>query len=188
MSSFGTASYALAAGLFSILAILLLTSWRGRLQGGLLIGASFVTVIWATLIAMQGKAPAIPLAGVVTAEFLRDGVWIMFLSNLASALGVSRLTRRLAHGAWAGALAMALLLWWQSSGMSADASGTVLVLGGLAVALMGLILIEQIHRNAPVQTRPRRVPLVNKANNIPMAPATNTICTTPPQVPPNKRM
>ncbi|GBF30185.1 globin-coupled histidine kinase [bacterium MnTg04] len=154
MSSFGTVSYALAAGLFGILAILLLTSWRGRLQGGLLIGASFVTVIWATLIAMQGKTPTIPLAGVVTAEFLRDGVWIMFLSNLAAALGVSSLTRRLAHLAWAGALTIALLLWWQSSGLSTAASGVVLVPGGLAVALMGLILIEQIYRNAPAQTRP----------------------------------
>ncbi len=154
MSSFGTVSYALAAGLFGILAILLLTSWRGRLQGGLLIGASIVTVIWATLIAMQGKTPTIPLAGVVTAEFLRDGVWIMFLSNLAAALGVSRLTRRLAHATWASALAIALLLWWQSSGLSADASGVVMVPGGLAVALMGLILIEQIYRNAPPQTRP----------------------------------
>ncbi|MCH6573001.1 MAG: hypothetical protein IH809_05085 [Proteobacteria bacterium] len=154
MNSFGTVSYALAAGLFGILAILLLTSWRGRLQGGLLIGASIVTVIWATLIAMQGKTPTIPLAGVVTAEFLRDGVWIMFLSNLAAALGVSSLTRRLAHLTWAGALAIALLLWWQSSGLSTAASGVVLVPGGLAVALMGLILIEQIYRNAPAQTRP----------------------------------
>ncbi|MCZ6559832.1 MAG: PEP-CTERM system histidine kinase PrsK [Gammaproteobacteria bacterium] len=153
MNSFGTASYALAAGLFGILAILLLTSWRGRLQGGLLIGASLVTVIWAALIAIQGKTPAIPLAGVVTAEFLRDGVWIMFLANLAGALGVSKLTRRLAHIAWVGALAMALLLWWQSSGLSIAASGVVLVPGGLAVSLMGLILIEQIYRNAPHQTR-----------------------------------
>jgi len=153
VSSFGTVSYALAAGLFGILAILLLTSWRGRLQGGLLIGASIVTVIWATLIAMQGKTPSIPLAGVVTAEFLRDGVWIMFLSNLAAALGVSSLTRRLAHLTWAGALTIALLLWWQSSGLSTAASGVVLVPGGLAVALMGLILIEQIYRNAPAQTR-----------------------------------
>ncbi len=154
MSSFGTVSYALAAVLFGILAILLLTSWRGRLQGGLLIGASIVTVIWATLIAMQGKTPTIPLAGVVTAEFLRAGVWMMFLSNLASAVGVSSLTRRLAHLTWAGALVIALLLWWQSSGLSTDASGAVMVPGGLAVALMGLILIEQIYRNAPAQTRP----------------------------------
>ena len=102
MSNFGTVSYALAAGLFGILAILLLTSWRGRLQGGLLIGASLVTVIWATLIATQAKTGSVPLAGVVTAEFLRAGVWIMFLSNLASALGVSSLTRRLAHVTWAG--------------------------------------------------------------------------------------
>ena len=154
MSSFGTVSYALAAVLFGILAILLLTSWRGRLQGGLLIGASIVTVIWATLIAMQGKTPTIPLAGVVTAEFLRAGVWMMFLSNLASAVGVSSLTRRLAHLTWAGALVIALVLWWQSSGLSMDASGAVMVPGGLAVALMGLILIEQIYRNAPAQTRP----------------------------------
>ena len=154
MSSFSTVSYALAAGLFGILAILLLTSWRGRLQGGLLIGASMVTVIWATLIAMQATTPAIPVAGVVTAEFLRDGVWIMFLANLAAALGVSRLTRWLAHLVWAGPLTIALLLWWQSSGSSTDASGVVMVPGGLAVALMGLILIEQIYRNAPAQTRP----------------------------------
>ncbi|MCZ6560790.1 MAG: PEP-CTERM system histidine kinase PrsK [Gammaproteobacteria bacterium] len=154
MNSFGTVSYALAAGLFGILAVLLLTSWRGRLQGGLLIGASFVTVIWATLIAIQAKSGAVPLAGIVTTEFLRDGVWIMYLCNLSAAVGVSRLTRRLAHTTWVSGLAIALLLWWQSSGSSTATSGLVMVPGGLLVALTGLILIEQIYRNAPAQTRP----------------------------------
>ena len=154
MNSFGTVSYALAAGLFGILAVLLLTSWRGRLQGGLLIGASLVMVIWATLIAIQAKSGSVPLASVVTTEFLRDGVWIMYLCNLSAAVGVSRLTRRLAHATWAGALVIALLLWWQSSGSSTAAIGLVMVPGGLLVALTGLILIEQIYRNAPAQTRP----------------------------------
>jgi putative PEP-CTERM system histidine kinase len=118
-----------------------------------LIGACVVSVIWATLIALYVDRQFVPLAGVVTAEFLRDGVWIVFLSSLAAAVGVSALTRRLAHVAWLGALTFALFFWWQDSSPSASASGVVMVPGGLIVALMGLILVEQVYRNAPPQSR-----------------------------------
>jgi hypothetical protein len=43
-------SYGVAAGAFLILSLLLLTSWRGHLQGGLLVTATLVTAIWAAAI------------------------------------------------------------------------------------------------------------------------------------------
>ncbi len=43
----GAVSYAIGAGAFFILVLLLLASWRGRLPGGLLLLASAGMVVWA---------------------------------------------------------------------------------------------------------------------------------------------
>ncbi len=43
MFNLGTVSYGIAAAAFMVLALLLLTSWRGRLQGALLVAAAAVT-------------------------------------------------------------------------------------------------------------------------------------------------
>ena len=46
-------SYAIAALLFLLLAILVATGWKRRLQGGLLLLASLVSSAWAAQLAIQ---------------------------------------------------------------------------------------------------------------------------------------
>ena len=51
MMIFGAYSYAAVGIFYLILCILLVTSWRGRLMGGLLISASAVSMVWGQTLA-----------------------------------------------------------------------------------------------------------------------------------------
>ena len=53
MVNIGVISYSITAVSFGILSLLLLTSWRGRLQGALLVSASIMTMIWSVSVAIN---------------------------------------------------------------------------------------------------------------------------------------
>jgi putative PEP-CTERM system histidine kinase len=154
MTQFGMLSYAVLGGLYAILCLLLLTSWRGRKLGGYLILACLVSVVWAASLAVEpSRLPQSDLF-LFCAEVLRSGSWLMFLSIIASKIGVSRMTVYLANAIWVGVLLYGVGLW-----VGRDLFGpiinlaNVLIPGGLAMALAGLMLIEQLYRNTPSETR-----------------------------------
>lgn len=154
-------SYGIAAVAFLILTLLLLTSWRGHLQGGLLVAASGVTTLWAVVTALFQlgvTAVAVPAA---LLEVLRGLGWILFLLKLLNA-----------EPGWRG-LFSGRLRWW-SLGMTllglvllalviapvllAEPLGKTLgidsrLVGHLAIAVAGLVLVEQLFRNARLQSR-----------------------------------
>ena len=78
----GMVSYALGFVAFLTLTLVLLTGWRGRLQGGLLVTAAGVTAFWAAVhVSWTGWGQ--PAAGVVQAvETLHFVVWFAFLLGL----------------------------------------------------------------------------------------------------------
>ena len=149
MNTIALVSYAAACGLFVLLGLLLVTSWRGRMQGGLLVTACFLSAGWAGLIAAAAAGAPVPLEAIAVAEFIRDGGWIVFLASLAGTLGVSRITRLLAHVAWGGARQSAVVL----RGGGASDVGAAMTIGGIAVALMSLVLVEQVYLSAPAEAR-----------------------------------
>ena len=57
----GVIGYGLSALLFALLGIVLVTGWRGRLQGGLLVFAVFASTLWAGIIAWQVASYALPI-------------------------------------------------------------------------------------------------------------------------------
>ena len=154
-------SYGIAAAAFLILTVLLLASWRGRLQGGLLVAASAVTAIWAAVTAVLQLGVAAVAVPAALMEVLRGLIWIAFLLKLLN----------LATG-WGG-LFSGRLRWW-AVGMAllgaalvglvftplmlAEPLGgslgiDVRIAGHLALALAGLVLVEQLFRNARPQSR-----------------------------------
>lgn len=155
-------SYGIAAAAFLILTLLLLTSWRGRLQGGLLVAASAVTALWAGVTALfQIGVSAVALPAALL-EVLRGLVWNLFLLNLLS----------VAEPGWRGLLRGTLARW--SIGLTllglllaalaaaplllAEPLGKTLgidtrLLGHLVMAVAGLVLVEQLFRNARLQDR-----------------------------------
>lgn len=77
-----TASYASAALANTVLLLLLLTSWRGRLQGGLLIAAVLLTILTTAASALQTYSETVGLTGIIVLESVKQGSWSLFLLRL----------------------------------------------------------------------------------------------------------
>ena len=146
----GAYSYGVAAVAYLLLSLLLVTGWRGRSTGGLrLIVACVVTAVWAALMALMALRDEVPLYGAALLECLRDLAWILVLAGLAHSAGVAR---GLVRGAVATSVVVAIYLaaapfavraGWPVLPPAYALNGT-----GLLLALLGLLLLEQIFRNA----------------------------------------
>jgi putative PEP-CTERM system histidine kinase len=153
MAAFGALSYAIVGVLYATLSVLLLTSWRGRDLGGCLIGATALSALWGITLAVSTSNPTVPALVVFSIEVLRGGAWLTFLVMLNRKIGVSRNIGYLAHAVWLGVLLAGLVLWFGRNNFGSLINlGTVLIPGGLAIALTGLVLIEQLYRNSPPES------------------------------------
>lgn len=157
----GVWGYALAATGYLLLALLLLTSWRGRLQGGLLLGLSVVSALWATLLSLS-LAYALPLTILhVLLESLRSGVALLFLYKVLSVddgeeppratplrgLGYAMLA------VWLGLVGAHSYTWLAGQSIAAIVGYDPRLVGHLLLALFGLVLVEHLFRNTPAQQR-----------------------------------
>jgi len=149
MLNFGFISYGLAAVGFLVLTLLLAISWEGRGQGVRLVVACAVTAAWAALLAYVSTLPQLPLALVTLAEFLRDGAWLVVLTGLISGGAwpafLTRVTHVLVAVTVVASAGVLLLGQWPVWGAMVPA---VFSFGGLALSLAGLVLLEQVFRNA----------------------------------------
>ena len=149
MGSLGLLSYGLAAGAFLVLTLLLITSWEGRRQGLPLIGACSTTAVWSALLALGSQLAEMPASLVLLAEFLRYGAWFIVLTALTRPAGLARRLSIGVHAVWGGGTLLVLAApWLVRQGVALPAPQDVQFKAGLLMALLGLILIEQIYRNA----------------------------------------
>ncbi|MBI2292052.1 MAG: PEP-CTERM system histidine kinase PrsK [Betaproteobacteria bacterium] len=143
----GTVSYAAAAAAFLFLSLLLMTGWRGRLPGMLLAAASLETALWAGALAYLAATPNVAMRSAEVLEVLRSAVWFAFLLVL---LGYSRKAVRTLRLAAAGiaaycAAVLAATLYW--GGVTAAQPEMLGILSRLLLAVIGMILVEQLYRN-----------------------------------------
>ncbi|HUG99753.1 MAG TPA: XrtA/PEP-CTERM system histidine kinase PrsK [Gammaproteobacteria bacterium] len=162
MMLIGSVGYAATAVAFGLLAVLMLTSWRGRLQGGLLVAAAALSAAWAAAAAFDFDTPSHwQLVG--TLEVLRNTAWLAFLARLTPAgQGVSGLPRHFASLAPA-----AFVLVYGLIGVLAPANVEIipqvirtLVTTGLVTAIAGLVLLEQLYRALRLEPRKTVLPLI----------------------------
>ena len=149
----GAASYAAAAAAFLFLFLLLMTSWRGRLQGVLLAGASLVTGIWAAVLAYLALRPSQPWPVAEALEVMRGASWFAFLIVL---LGYSRqAVRPLRLAALGIALfcLFSLLTALYAGGVWGRGADMLDILSHLVLAVIGLVLVEQLYFNVHPQQR-----------------------------------
>ena len=149
----GTASYGAAAAAFLFLFLLLTTSWRGRLQGVLLAAASLATGLWAAVLAYLALRPGrlLPVAEVL--EILRSAAWFTFLVVL---LGYSRKAIRPLRLAALGMIFLcvfALVTLLHTGGIWNAPAHMLDILSRLALAVTGLVLVEQLYFNVHPQQR-----------------------------------
>ncbi|SFO34856.1 XrtA/PEP-CTERM system histidine kinase PrsK [Nitrosospira briensis] len=161
LASIATFSYSMAAIGHFVLAVLLLTSWRGRLHGMVLPIACCLSALWASMLAYQATQdpPLTLLTDVV--EILRNAGWSAFLITL---LGLYRhgnsLIPKLSPAMVAiMALYIACLIVALYSHGDFDFSSHKTIdfinsiVGSLAMAILGMILVEQLYRNTPLKQR-----------------------------------
>jgi putative PEP-CTERM system histidine kinase len=157
----GIIGYGFAAALFFMLSILLLTTWRGRVEGTYLLIASVVSGCWALSgVALEVKyaLPSVVLYQIF--EIGKNLVWFAFLYKLLKSL-------REAGGQDEGLLIYApmtivlvalLLLVVELTALffpgfaGWQGVASLQLIGHLGMAIAGLTLIEQLFRN----TRPEK--------------------------------
>ncbi|MBA4143905.1 MAG: PEP-CTERM system histidine kinase PrsK [Nitrosospira sp.] len=160
LTSIATASYVLAAVAHLVLAVLLLTSWRGRLQGMVLPVACLLSALWAVTLAYQA-AHDLPLSvWSDTLEIARNAGWSAFLVMLlglyrqGSLSGKVNLAMAVIGAIYIGCLMAAFYAHGGFSFFPPQAAHFVNnIVGSVAMAILGMILVEQLYRNTPVKQR-----------------------------------
>src|SRR3569623_1883408 len=161
MTNLVSVSYGSAALACAALSVLLMTSWRGRLQGGLLMSVAALSCVWAVLIAALQGGVLVLLPSVSVLEVLRPLVWLLFLLKLIDpdhgwrGLIAGR-TRWwfLSIAALAGAmLFLAIAPWFAEQPLVEALQVDARIIGHVALAVIGLVLVEQLFRNTRTDKR-----------------------------------
>ncbi|MGB0721438.1 MAG: XrtA/PEP-CTERM system histidine kinase PrsK [Gammaproteobacteria bacterium] len=152
-----------AALAFLILAAILSAGWRGRIEGGLLVFAAALSALWAGFASYETLlGDVLGGSGARMLETVRNGAWLLFLSRvlrLATPRDASERRRfELLHRlAWALPLALfVLLVVDRLSGPAFERGGLLNELigpGHLLLAVLGLVMVEQVYRNARSERR-----------------------------------
>ncbi|MFZ0788865.1 MAG: XrtA/PEP-CTERM system histidine kinase PrsK [Chromatiaceae bacterium] len=158
---FALVGYGASGALFLLLSLVLLTGWRGRLQGGLLVAATLATALWAAILAAQAAWHRVPVEGLWAVEALRDLAWILFLIRLLQLqAGADARRGRVLRWIRLGAIALTLLLLLplesllsRSGLFGAYGINSARLILEVLVAVGGLVLVEQVFRNTPFQHR-----------------------------------
>ncbi|MDP9291087.1 MAG: PEP-CTERM system histidine kinase PrsK, partial [Verrucomicrobiota bacterium] len=151
-------SYGAAAAAFAGLGLLLAVSWRGRLAGALLIAAAIVNACWAAAVAAGGDHATIGHSLSSTLELVRTGIWFAFFASLLAVRTRNRQKRYRVPSPgifWIGALLLFAGLVVQVFGNEWPVHRSATAYFGIRVvlAIVGLMLVEQLYRNVPQDSR-----------------------------------
>jgi putative PEP-CTERM system histidine kinase len=163
LTSITAYSYGIAATAFFLLTVLLLTSWRARIFGTALTVACGITAFWATSIAYQAaKGIHLPLLTDIL-EILRNAGWSIFLLML---LGPFQQTNSLPPFKFklkpyvVGIVAFYFMLLfvniythWKLEPPQVETGFMTDIVGRVVMAVMGMLLVEQLYRNTPSKGR-----------------------------------
>ena len=153
--SIGVASHTVGALAYLVLLVILVTSWRGRLLGGLLVGAVTASLIWALLLVLKGILPGLSPWVLQLAESLRFSGWFAFLAGLVRGRGGEQ---HFEHGrtvqfAFHGLSLGLVLLPWLPAGLTDPLPERSLYIGYLLLAVLSLWLVENLFRNVRSEVR-----------------------------------
>ena len=143
-----------AAG-FGVLAGFLLLWRRRRAPVGPLAAACLINGLWFAGQSGPGGLGDSPMIPIVVLDMLRAGAWLWFAASLLPPFGAwfeGRMFRVAAIGlplSVATAVAAGLSLGW----LSGAGVQQTFVYGSLAIAVTGLVILEQAYRNTPEESR-----------------------------------
>ncbi|WP_420474423.1 XrtA/PEP-CTERM system histidine kinase PrsK [Noviherbaspirillum sp. ST9] len=154
-------SYSVATAAYLLLFALLLVKWRGSRHGALLVLACGVTVVWSASIVLitMRNMPISMHIGLL--EMLRNASWSAFLLGVLSPsyrtfiiAGYRASKQVLLFAGIYGVLLIAYLLAYAADGIVSEIAGTLSgSIGFIVMAVMGMLLIEQLFRSTSEKSR-----------------------------------
>lgn len=151
------ASYLTVAAAFLVGTLLLLLGWRGQRTGALLIVATATAAAWGAFLAYAAWRHEVAITWLMLAEMLRYGAWLTFIGALFSGWSTSRPLRGLriaGHTLW---IALSLYCLLPILGLARlialPFAADVTLVGVLVLALIGVVLLEQVYRSAGPEQR-----------------------------------
>lgn len=159
LTNIATISYTIAGLAFALLGAVLLTRWRGRQHATVLACACALTVLWSGALAVQAWGVQGYLWAGEVLEVARNGAWtVVLLSLLGHFEGTG--WRQLRRTPALPAIALLYLIVLGDKIMSefmpavlGQQSGILGVMARIGMAVLGMLLVEQLYRNKPVQER-----------------------------------
>ena len=160
MLNVGTISYGAGALFFLALALVLLTGKPGGQRKRLLLFAAMASALWTGFAATHSAGRQVFLSTQLL-ELLRDFAWLAFLSGILASIHTrpeqaARRFRRFASLSGAAVLLLVSVTAYRffSGRPFASSLGIDWLLAGyLAVAIFGLVLVEQLFRNTRADAR-----------------------------------
>ncbi len=154
---FGVISYSVGAACFAALFLLLLTSWRGRLQGALLVNAVLINLCWAlAAVYFMSTGSRLSAYSYYGLEIARNIAWFAFLLQLLAPLipagGLPGAALRRRYSLLSLLAALVLAVEWLAESLGQWLGVDLGMIAHVSLAVAGLTLIEQLFRN----TRPEQ--------------------------------
>ena len=169
LSSVVFLSYAVAATAFLLLSILLMTKWRGRLHWISILGASILTGVWAANVAWHGYTDTQLSLISDCLEVFRGSGWIVFLLILLDPsneqtppLRLKNIGNIAQNRPYVPVILVFLFIQLVATvyaglrlpDFSNGLIGLLVNTGGrVAIAVIGMLLVEQFFRNMPEKSR-----------------------------------
>ena len=157
MLTVGSIGYLATGLMYALLTLLMFVAWIARRGGGALVAATFVSVLWASTLAAQTSGYPVRPDLIFVVEVLRAWAWVGFLAYLLGKVGTPRWLRTGANLSGAIVLVAGFM---PAEYLLVPETLNIAMLGGLALALAGLLLIEQLYRNSTPDSRWALKPLV----------------------------
>ncbi|MES9948414.1 MAG: XrtA/PEP-CTERM system histidine kinase PrsK [Candidatus Thiodiazotropha sp.] len=160
--SIGIIGYAISATLFLLFSVMLVTSWRGRIEGIYLLAASVTTACWAlAAVALQVDESVLTRTAYQILEIARNIAWFVFLFrllfNLQKACGKN--LRNLAYIPIVILIGSTILIVVEPISqlftvpIGTEGFASYPLVGYLGFAIVGLTLIEQLYRSTRPEMR-----------------------------------
>jgi putative PEP-CTERM system histidine kinase len=158
MELIATSGYLICALAFLALTFILRSSWQGKIQGALIIFTCIATMVWSVISARSFYFSSFDWLFYL-GELFRDAFWVAFLLVLISLRAEQEGGKTIARIIGSGTIAifMVMLLF---IGFSAENYSFVLsqafqikTICLLLLSITGLISIEQLFRNTPIEQR-----------------------------------
>jgi putative PEP-CTERM system histidine kinase len=156
-ANIGLVSYSIAAIAFILLTILLVASWRRGWVGAGLIAASVMTTVWSVVVAYDYMTDGSHRSLANVLEMLRGAGWLAFLAGVLSRTWDNRRNRGIVFPGIAALVLFNLVVDVADAVAPGSLAATfgidLSILGKLVVAVVGILLIENLYRNTKREHR-----------------------------------